>query len=59
MGFNSFDPMKIAREMVQKSITLYVVGVEPSIGKPFFKYRTTLIEKTTSRFFTIIHPVGI
>ncbi|CAF4074903.1 unnamed protein product [Rotaria sp. Silwood2] len=28
-----FDPLKIAREMAEKHITLYVVGVEPPIGK--------------------------
>ena len=27
------DPIKIVREMAEKQITLYCVGVEPSIGK--------------------------
>lgn len=29
------DPVVIVREMAKKSITLYTVGVEPPIGKPF------------------------
>ena len=29
---NGFDPIKIVREIAAKHITLYVVGVEPSIG---------------------------
>lgn len=35
------DPVQIVREMVEKHITLYAVGVEPSLGKltPFYKYR--------------------
>jgi len=28
-----FDPLGIARKMAEKNITLYVVGVEPPIGK--------------------------
>ena len=28
-----FDPMKIVRDMAELGITLYTVGVEPSIGK--------------------------
>lgn len=28
-----FDPVQVVREIGQKEITLYVVGVEPSIGK--------------------------
>lgn len=30
---SGFDPMKIVRDMAELGITLYTVGVEPSIGK--------------------------
>jgi hypothetical protein len=30
---DGLDPIKIVREMAEKHITLYVVGVEPPIGK--------------------------
>lgn len=44
-----FDPMTIARKMTEKNITLYVVGVEPPIGKSFLtEYSSSILSSSSS-----------
>ncbi|CAF0999387.1 unnamed protein product [Rotaria sp. Silwood1] len=49
-----FDPLKIAREMAEKSITLYVVGVEPPIV-PYREFFMALAHITGGQYVPMVN----
>jgi len=49
---NGLDPVQIVREMAEKHITLYSVGVEPPISKYKYFVREILTILTKLRFFS-------